>query len=372
MEITSRAVVLQDLDPKSPTRYIALPQLHRLSNGRCMLACRVGSAKDTGDGRVHLLESRDEGSTWKSLGYPFPIQFNGVHCEQRIGLISEPEPGHLFCSMAYCERKDPALPMCNPKTGGILPFHIVISDSTDGGCTWSPPRKVDISPFIQPSLCAPVTRLPDGSWGIGFETNKNWDDASKWFAQTCMIRSTDGGRTWRDPSRVVFDPPGRLFYRDARYRILRDGTIVGSYWTYDNEAQKDVDIHIVTSSDSGRTWSNPQSTGVAGQIVVTCELADGRLLMFYVHRHAPPSLRIRISKDRGRTWNAAEEFVVYSKAQDKQGEVTGGASADYFQDMQAWTFGWPNATLLPNGDVLLAYYAGDGNRAAIHAARLRL
>ena len=101
-----------------------------------------------------------DGATWQSLGCPLSTQLNGVHCEQRIGLISEPEPGHIFFSLAYCERKDPSLPMCNPKTGGILPFHIAISDSTDWGRTWSPPRKVDVSPFIQPSLCSPVTAMP--------------------------------------------------------------------------------------------------------------------------------------------------------------------------------------------------------------------
>jgi hypothetical protein len=372
MEITSRVVAFADPNPKSPTRYIALPQMVRLSDGRLMIGCRTGSAKDTADGRVHLLESRDEGKSWQLLGYPFTIELNGFPCEQRIGLISEPEPGHLFCSLAVCERKDSSLPMCNPKTGGILPFHVFITDSTDWGRTWSKPRKVDVSPYLQPSLCGPVTKMPDGTWTIGFEMNKVWDDASKWFAKTCMIRSTDGGKTWREPFIVTHDATGRIFYWDARYTILRDETIFGSYWTFDNEANKDVLIHTITSRDSGKTWSKPHDTGVAGQITVTCELADGRLLMFYVHRHAPPSMRIRISEDRGKTWPAGSEFVVYSKTQDKKGEVTAGASADYFQDMQAWTFGWPNAVPLPNGDVLLAYYAGDGNCAAIHVTRLRL
>jgi hypothetical protein len=273
------------------------------------MGCRVGSAKDTADGRAELLERREEGASWYSLGKPFPPHLDGVHCEQRIGLISEPEPGQLCCTIACCERKDSSLPMCNPKTGGILPFHIVLPESRDWGRTWSPMRKVDVSPFLQPSVCAPVMKLPDGSWAIGFETNKTWDDASKWYAQTCMIRSTEAGRTWRDSFRVAFDPTGRRFYWDARYTILRDGTIFDSYGTFDNQTQRDVDIHTVTSRDGGRTWSKPLSTGVMGQIGVTCELSDGRLLMFYVHRHAPPSMCIRVSHDGGKSWSK-DELVV--------------------------------------------------------------
>jgi hypothetical protein len=193
VDIGFRAIVFEDRDPQSPGRHVSFPHMQRLSDGRLMVACRVGSGKDSANGRVHLLESRDEGQMWRSLGFPFPSQLGRNHCEQRCGLISEPEPGHLCCTLAYCERNDPSLPMCNPKTGGLLPFHVILSQSTDGGRNWSALREVDVSPFIQPSLCSPVTKVADGSWLIGFETNKSWDDSSKWFAQSCMIRSTDGG-----------------------------------------------------------------------------------------------------------------------------------------------------------------------------------
>jgi hypothetical protein len=144
------------------------------------------------------------------------------------------------------------------------------------------------------------------------------------------------------------------------------------YWTFDNETQKDVEIHSALSRDSGRSWSKPRSTRVAGQINAVCELADNRLLMFYVHRHAPASLCVRLSTDHGETWNASDEFVVYSKKQDQNTESTGAESTVYFQEMVAWTFGWPNAIPLPNGEVMLCYYAGDGNCSAVHVARLRL
>lgn len=372
MKVIDRRVVWEDRNPRSPTRYLALPYLSQLADGRLLIACRVGSAKDTADGRLQVFESRDEGKSWRSLGYPWPGQWNGVPCEQRAGILTEPERGHLFCAMAYCERKDPALPMCNERTGGVLPLHLVLSESADHGRNWSPLREVDVAPLTQPSLTNGVTVLPDGSWAVWFETNKRWDDAGKWFPQAAFCRSTDQGRTWQPPSVVAADPTGRFFYWDGRYTVLHNGTLLALYWTYDGDAKQDVEITMTTSADAGRTWAKPRSIGVAGQIAMPLELADGRILMAYVHRHAPPSLRVRLSDDGGRTWNAAEELVVYEKTRDRTGEVTSGATADYFQDMQAWTFGWITARQLPGGDVLACYYAGDTNTSAIHVTRIAL
>ena len=45
---------------------------------------------------------------------------------------------------------------------------------------------------------------------------------------------------------------------------------------------------------------------------------------------------------------------------------------ELWQDMLAWRFGHPRAVLLPDGDVLVAFYAGDDAAVGVHWARLRL
>ena len=45
---------------------------------------------------------------------------------------------------------------------------------------------------------------------------------------------------------------------------------------------------------------------------------------------------------------------------------------DYWTDMNVWSFGHPDAALLPNGDVFVAFYGGDANAMSIRWVRIAL
>ena len=144
-------------------------------------------------------------------------------------------------------------------------------------------------------------------------------------------------------------------------------------WTHDQRAGQDLDIHITWGSADARRWTAPASTGIGGQICAPLALGGRRVFAAYVHRHNPPSLRAILSDDFGRTWTAAEELVFYDKA--RGGESGMGVSrdfADYWADMSIWTFGHPEPLLLPGGDVMVAYYAGDATAMGIHWVRIGL
>ena len=95
-----------------------------------------------------------------------------------------------------------------------------------------------------------------------------------------------------------------------------------------------------------------------------------------VHRHHPPSLRAILSHDFGRTWAAAGEQIFYEKARapgsldTESGMDAARDFADYWADMSIWTFGHPEPMLLPNGDIMVAYYAGDSSVMGIHWVRI--
>jgi len=144
-------------------------------------------------------------------------------------------------------------------------------------------------------------------------------------------------------------------------------------WTHDHRAGQDLDIHITWGSADARQWTPPASTGIGGQICAPLALGGGRVFAAYVHRHNPPSLRAILSDDFGRTWTAADELVFYEKA--RGGESGMGVSrdfADYWADMSIWTFGHPEPLLLPGGDVMVAYYAGDETAMSIRWVRIGL
>lgn len=112
-------------------------------------------------------------------------------------------------------------------------------------------------------------------------------------------------------------------------------------------------------------------TGVPGQPAAPVELEDGRLAMAYVGRQGPPTIKLRTSRDGGRTWEAQSETVIYAspgRSQTRRKRTV----QDSWAEMSAFSVGLPAASALPGGDVLVVYYAGPhADRTDIRWARVR-
>jgi hypothetical protein len=81
-----------------------------------------------------------------------------------------------------------------------------------------------------------------------------------------------------------------------------------------------------------------------------------------------------LSDDLGKTWDTAGELVFYEKEHGGAESGIGGRRdfGDYWSDMNVWTFGHPGPLLLPGGDVLVTYYAGDAGGLSVHWVRIAL
>lgn len=175
--------------------------------------------------------------------------------------------------------------------------------------------------------------------------------------------------------RVARDPTDRLFYYDQRQAFCpKTNRLISAFWTYDRTAEKDVGIHISQGDPVALEWQTPAPTGITGQIAQPIPLPDGRLLLFYVDRTPPGSMRLLASEDSGSTWKSSSELVVYRHggAQHRAAEGKGGY-ASLWDDMAKWSFGHPAVVVLDEGTVLLTYYAGPDERClSIHWAMIRL
>ena len=49
-----------------------------------------------------------------------------------------------------------------------------------------------------------------------------------------------------------------------------------------------------------------------------------------------------------------------------------GDTGELLTEMGVWSYGLPYSEVLPDGDVMVVYYAGDADRMDIHWARLAL
>jgi hypothetical protein len=261
-------------------------------------------------------------------------------------------------TMLWVDQSDPTLPYFNEQTEGLLDSRLFMSISEDEGQTWGAPWRVDTTPFHVPTPSTGATLvLKNGEWACQFELNKHYNDPVVWRHSSVLIFSKDGGRTWPAHAITSNDPENRIFYWDQRPAVMGDGSLLDVFWTYDNKAAQYLNIHARESHDNGRSWSSIWDTGIAQQPAQPVSLPDGRIALVYVDRAGAPAIRLRTSSDRGRTWPAETEVTLYGAVLPSQ-TVQKGVMQDAWAEMAKFSVGLPATAPLPDGGVLVVYYAG--------------
>lgn len=330
--------------------------IFRHSTKRLFSSFRNGTTKESPDGNGVIAES-ENGTEWRILFSGFQTVFDGIQGEIKAVELSEKLDGNLFAFLSWFDRTKGSK-LYNPSSDTILPARIILVDSYDMGKTWENYRTIDIGDLQGPALTGPVVKVPDG-YLVFFEKYGPEQPSGPSLHAACALFSKDG---------IIFDriitvarhPENKIFYWDQRNAYDVDsGKIISMFWTYDRENEKDIDIHIAYGNPDTLTWTVPQSTGIQGQIAMPIPLTEGRLLCFYVHRHHPGSMRLVMSYDKGKTWDIANEMVIYENQEIKEKGVSGESSyAEYWEDMGTWSFGHPCGIMLDENLGLLVYYAG--------------
>ncbi len=384
MRILDRGTIFDATAAPPERRFCTVPSLVRLENGRLVAALRVGSSKDAADEDTLVLVSDDNAATWRLVCRGFGDLPPGRGRIRAAGLA--PIGGDRLVACLTCvDRSDPALPLFDPQTEGILPTRTLLAASEDAGEGWAVLGEAPLAPHTGNAITGAILPLRDGRMALPYEAWKAWGDTSPGRHHAALRLTGPGGlRTSEDPAAwpgqwpelaiVAHDPEGEVLYWDQRLTVAPDtGELIAMLWTHDQRAGRDLDIHITWGAADVRQWTAPASTGIAGQICAPLALGGGWVFAAYVHRHHPPSLRAILSDDFGRTWTAAEELVFYDKARgDESGMGVSRDFTDYWADMSIWTFGHPEPLLLPGGDVMVAYYAGDETAMGIHWVRIGL
>ncbi len=338
----------------------AFPGIAVLPGGRWVCGFRAAPLKKESAGQhVLIVLSDDEGKTWAASSSAFiPPGIDG-----RPGLFRAAYPaslggGSVLAALCWVDHSDPGLPFFNEETEGLLDTRIFLAASEDGGASWSEPRLVDAAPFRVPTpLTGPVLVFPNGERALQFELNKTYFDRSPWRPASVLMFSPDGGKSWPRTSIAAQDPANRVFYWDQRPGLLADGSLLDLFWTYDRAASEYLDIHARLSRDNGASWSHLWDTGVAGQPGPPVALPDGRIAMVYVDRTGAPAIKLRLSGDGGKTWPRSSEIVLYQTGLGSQ-SARKSSLQEAWTEMEKFSLGLPAAARLPEGDILVIFYAG--------------
>ncbi len=332
----------------------------RHSTGKLFSSFRNGTTKESPDGNGVVAES-ENGKEWKVVFSGFQTVFDGIQGEIKVVELFEKPDRNISAFLSWFDRtKDQGL--YDPSSDTILPARIILVDSYDMGKTWVNYRNVDIGNLQGPALTGPVLKIPQGYLAF-FEKYGPEQPSGPSLHAACALFSEDG-TIFEKIITVARHPANTIFYWDQRNAYdPESGEIISMFWTYDRKAEKDIAIHIAYGNPDTLAWTVPQSTGIKGQIAMPIPLTGGRLLCFHVHRHHPGSMRLVMSYDRGKTWDIANETVIYENPERKERGVSGESSyAEYWEDMGTWSFGHPCGITIDRDLVLLVYYAGKDAR----------
>lgn len=184
----------------------------------------------------------------------------------------------------------------DPAAGSFGANALAVSKSEDGGLSWSDPiviieddepnvlndkQSITADPTDSNFIYAAWDRLrvpmggvinPENVIGLGFKS-------PFYFA-----RSSDGGETW-EPARKIYDPGGNNQTIGNQIVVLPDGTLVNffdeilNFKNPEGDAQFDLNLSLLRSSDKGDTWlphGQPiRAADIQPQSVVTPDLGEG-------------------------------------------------------------------------------------------------
>jgi hypothetical protein len=204
--------------------------------------------------------------------------------------------------------------------------------STDRGHNWSGPFRLPL--FGRAGIAARTDYIINGSSDCMLFLTAAKSDRKE--GRPLCVRTTDGGRTWRFVSWIGPEPTG-FAIMPATIR-LHDKQILTTIRRHDGQKHW---IETYRSLDNALSWkldTVPAPDLGEGNPASLIRLSDGLLCLTYGHRAVPYSIRARLSRDCGRTWES--EIIL-------RGD---GGGRD---------LGYPRSVQRPDGKIVTVYYFWD-------------
>lgn len=373
--IESRGLIYDASSKPEDERIAFFTSLCQLYSGKLLAGCQIGPGKHAPQNTLRLCRSLDQGRTWSEIPFEFDRFIEGRPGSLSTAEMVEASPGRLLLFCTWFDRSDPNRPLFDPVTEGILRSKQILAVSTDDGETWSDWTIIPTPGLTGCAATGPAVKWSDGTIAFPFESFKEFDDPAPAKHAAWLIVSRDAGRTFSNPLLVARHPEDRVYYWDQRIDPTDfPGEFVALFWTHDLVNQKDLNVHFRHARLEGSdiVGEHVRETSIPGQIAAPLWLDDGRILAFAVDRDRPGTLTLWTSVDGGATWPSDLKLVIHQH--DEQARLSQGREnidfKQYWEDMGKWSFGHPAIRLLPDGKILLAYYAGTPDRMSTHWVRV--
>lgn len=318
------------------------PVMNRLSDGRLAAVVRAGAGHLGAAGRLDMIFSADEGTTWQGR-----VVVDDSPLDDRNPAFGVAPSGALVVGFYRTANYD--------ENGRYDPFlgkemSTWVTRSADGGKTWDAPKPIDCAAHGYGSPYGRMLTLPDGAMLMAIYGDRLGSQGNMRTRVECsyVYRSTDDGRTWRRLSQIG---AGKTQFNETALLRTGNGRLLAAL------RSRAYELWIGTSDDDGTTWSEPkQSTPMWVHPADLLETPDGILLL--AGNRIGPFGVVGIPGDESGEFDYARRFTL----------LDGLASRDC---------GYPSGVVLRDGRVLFLYYSvgdkqhADWPRPHVAAARFR-
>jgi len=334
---------------KETNRYIGWPTIARTNSGELLVVFSGNrDAHVCPYGVTQMVRSRDNGKTWTEQ-----VTINNTPLDDRDAGIIQTRSGTLvvswFTSLAFAAPKylarHPEWQRHAEKLGPETRSRWLgnwIRRSLDGGKTWEPPVKQNVSAPHGPIQLRDGRLLYVGTGSvedrkvIGVEESR--DDGISWhLIATIPIASEDSIR----------------YYWEPHVAELPDGKLVAMF-RYQPKDRSQCYLRQSESRDGGKTWTVTHKTPIWGYPPHLLVLKNGWLLVVYGVRREPFGERACISRDGGETWDIEHEITLSPAMNDD--------------------LGYPASVQLDDGSLWTVYYQVDrpGEKTCLMGTHWRL
>lgn len=333
--------------------YSAFPSVIRRPSGEIIVAFRraperrafgeSGTTHTDPNSYLVLVRSQDNAATWTTdpeliLAHPFGGSQDPCLVQLRDGTIVCSSYGWSLLTPEAAAKADSTL-----RHGNFVFMGGYLLRSQDGGRTWGKliqpppvPGSITNEVFGQPAPAYNRGAMLESSDGVLYWAVASQSRLTPRLSETHLMASQNGGKSWEYRMPIARD--GKASFNETSLYETPSGALVAFMRT------ADFDDHtvIARSTDRGNSFEPWEDAGFQGHPHHAIRLPDGRVLLVYGYRHAPYGIRARVLNPECTDAATAPEIVLRDD----------GGNGD---------IGYPWATLMDDGRVLVAYYFNRAN-----------
>jgi sialidase-1 len=333
--------------------YSAFPSLVTKRDGEVICAFRRaperrvfgegGSSHTDPNSYLVLVRSRDAAESWTKnpeliLAHPYGGSQDPCLLQLRDGGLLCSSYGWARLESSAAAKFDASL-----RHGDFVFMGGYLMRSDNGGLSWEgpilpPPLEVSVTKNVFGEPCPAYNRgaMIEGSDGRIYWAVASQSRIRPRLTEVHLLTSSDRGSTWQYSCPVAVDE--KVTFNETSLYETPKGDIVAFMRT------ADFDDHtcVARSNDGGKSFEKWIDVGWQGHPHFALRLRDDRVLLIYGYRHTPFGIRARVLDAECQNVREAPEIILRDD----------GGNGD---------IGYPWATTLPNGNVLVAYYFNKEN-----------